>query len=106
MKLNETPTLTTKLGGLCINTVLDNAFTSVSEMAPEAHAHAFYELILSDSGEIGIDIHGKNIPVRHLSLKEGEACLIAPNIYHCTKQITDKAVKLALRFSCVFEETA
>lgn len=86
------------IGDLCISSVLDNGFVSVSDMAPEIHAHAFYELILATNGEIEIDIRNTDISTR-LIIKGNEACIIPPDIYHCTRGITAESVKLAIRFS-------
>ena len=92
------------IGDLCISSVLDNGFVSVSDTAPEIHAHAFYELILATNGEIEIDIRNADISTR-LIIKGDEACIIPPDIYHCTRGTTTESVKLAIRFSCVQTES-
>ena len=98
MNILHYPMFEIHIGDLCISSVLDNGFVSVSDMAPEIHAHAFYELILATNGEIEIDIRNTAISTR-LTVKSDEACLIPPDIYHCTRGTTAKSEKLAIRFS-------
>ena len=50
MNIKQTPVIVTNIGSFSIRSVLDNGFTETSEMAPEMHLHAFYELIIALNG--------------------------------------------------------
>ena len=102
MKQEQHRIIITRIGNALVRTVLDDGFTSLPGMSPEAHAHYFYELILSTKGCISIKLHnGKD--GREIILDEGDACLIPPSVYHGTRAILDDAEKLAVRF--VFSPT-
>ena len=103
MNILHYPMFDIHIGDLCISSVLDNGFVSASDMAPEIHAHAFYELILATNGEIEIDIRNSPINTR-LIVKDDDACIIPPDIYHCTRGTTAESAKLAIRFSYVTSE--
>lgn len=103
MNILHYPMFDIHIGDLCISSVLDNGFVNASDMAPEIHAHAFYELILATNGEIEIDIRNSPINTR-LIVKDDDACIIPPDIYHCTRGTTAESAKLAIRFSYVTSE--
>ncbi len=100
METNRLPVIITEIGDICIRSVLDNGFIQSSELAPEVHAHAFYELLVAVDGEIAVDIQDKTAGGRSLVMNTGEVCLIPPGVYHSTRGISDSPVKLALRFNC------
>ena len=104
MNILPYPVVVTHIGDLCISSVLDNGFVSVSEMAPEIHSHAFYELILVTDGEIEINIRKTAISNQFI-IKDNDICIIPPDIYHCTRGTTPESAKLAVRFNYVTSES-
>lgn len=97
------PVVVTKIADLCIHSVLDDGFFKESEMAPIAHAHASYELLIATDGEFYIDVQGKAEKETFL-LKTGCAFLVPPGVYHYTHGILGAQNKLALRFNCVCDK--
>ncbi len=100
MSFEGYPVIVTEIGDLSIHTVLDNGFIQHSELAPEVHSHAFYELLVAVDGQFAADIQDADREARGIVLNTGDVCLIPPGIYHSTRGISDSPVKLALRFSC------
>ncbi len=100
MESDRLPVIITEIGDICIRTVLDNGFISSSELAPEVHAHAFYELLVAIEGKIAVDIQNVARGGSTILMNTGESCLIPPGIYHATRGASDFPAKLALRFGC------
>jgi len=99
MNIKQTPVIVTNIGSFSIRSVLDSGFTETSEMAPEMHLHAFYELIIALNGTFCVELGEGEKMNDTIILEPGSICLIPPGIYHCTKEISDSPVKLALRFN-------
>lgn len=93
------PVIITEIDDICIRTVLDNGFIHNSELAPEVHAHAFYELLIAVEGEIAVDIQDAQQGGSSIYMNTGDVCLIPPGIYHATRGASDFPAKLALRFN-------
>ena len=93
------PVIITEIGDVRIRSVLDNGFIRNSELAPEIHAHAFYELLVAVDGRIAIDVQDQRTENKSIVMDAGEVCLIPPGVYHSTRGASDSPVKLAIRFS-------
>ena len=92
------PVLLTEVGDVCIRSVLDNGFMRHSELAPEVHAHAFFELIIAVDGTVAIDVQSPASNGESIELSTSEVCIIPPGVYHSTRGISESAEKLAIRF--------
>ncbi len=99
MNKKQTPVIVTDIANLSIRSVLDNGFIEESEMAPEMHVHAFYELMIALDGEFCIELGDEANKAEPIILKPSSVCLIQPGVYHCTREISDAPTKLAIRFN-------
>lgn len=98
MNIERYPVLLTEIGDVCIRSVLDTGFMRNSELAPEVHAHAFYELIIAVRGTVAIDVQSPTKKGGSIELSEAEVCMIPPGVYHSTRGVSESAEKLAIRF--------
>ena len=89
------PVLVTKIDDLQIFSALDNSFITAFEAAPETHSHVFFEVLTALDGEFSVELLGGD----SLLIKPDCLCLIPPGVYHYTKNVSESACKLAVRFS-------
>ena len=89
------PVLVTKIEDLQIFTALDNSFITAFEATPETHSHVFFEVLTALDGEFSVELLGGD----SLLIKPDCLCLIPPGVYHYTKNVSESAHKLAVRFS-------
>ena len=88
-----------KLGDLSVKTVFDSGFYDDFDMAPDLHAHGYYELLFSlEEGFLLELADGETV-----NIPTGASCLIPPGTYHGTRQLGERSKKLALRFRYVEE---
>lgn len=84
----------TSIEDLLLSTVLDSGFFADFQISPQAHAHAFFELLVALHGELQIELQNGE----RLCIPEGSFCLIQPNVYHSTHSTGNRDQKLALGF--------
>lgn len=96
---DKIPSLQIKIADFTLDIALDfGFFYSSGATSPDIHTHAYYELLAVINGEIALEVlegnGDSNIPMH-----SGAICLIPPNVYHCTKSISNAPDKLAVRFT-------
>lgn len=96
---DKIPSLQIKIADFIIDIALDFGFFNTTGItSPNIHTHAYYELIAVIDGEIAVEVIGGDCD-SNTPMHSGALCLIPPNVYHCTKSISDEPDKLAIRFT-------
>ncbi len=94
-------TISVRFADVTFQTIMDVGFWGLFGMTPNMHTHPYYEIQAVIAGAYSIEFPNHHAATDNVVRMEGDTlCLIPPSFYHCSRAISEKPQKLALRFVC------